>query len=693
MGRFYPLYVRRSDGKLEVAGHHKRKEFNQPLPEQLDTKPDANGVSDYYREVSIEESKHLDWRRKLGGMLARDLGASDSGSLNRVRSVVGDLTDAPRDKGYILAAFPENYRLYEHVKKSTGEGNVPKTTKTHAGGGNERQDAYLYGHPMGRKKRYRSPADFYLHLYWLATDETGDPDNCPCKICTPEEIEEKQQVQVIIKREIKPEIKPDVTMRDAVKSETAPSRPTPAAAAAPPSVHKPKNEAVSTKTSSAQPQSRPLPRPTKQDQVMDLAYDMFVFRQGELVWFNRGQSWGLGVICRRWKGGDGQTKTCFYIVQPLSHPFQHPQAVTLSGEDKLRPWLAWSVPNYTCAGLNGLNAHYDTLDWHALFNNAYGQGDFEVDGSILAAKAIDPTYTTFDVTARTTDASGLEETHWAGIFLGAEKIWAGDVVRLHEGSGIDVLVVHDIVERSRRSAFNGQLIEWTLHIVGDEYTLAQVPQSSTQQLFPAGAELMNLPSRMVEDLRRRNMRTIPTKNFASLWKLRRAGSWRGLKEIKGRWYEATLLIPILNPAAVQTEFLRGDIHEAGLRMNNRFDSGKTRGQMLTDADKQDVRKSARRDAFLKAVPSSLKLVDGSEPPRPAEPAVQQQRAPGRLAIDPSLGTREGTNEMTAATADTSSAAVGGGGLDDFRDLTSMDGQGLGGLGHDYSSQTGRGPFY
>lgn len=73
MARFYPLYVRRSDGKLEIIAKGKRKERNEPTTEQLDQKPDKNGISDYYREVSLDEMKSLDWRRKLGGMLAREL--------------------------------------------------------------------------------------------------------------------------------------------------------------------------------------------------------------------------------------------------------------------------------------------------------------------------------------------------------------------------------------------------------------------------------------------------------------------------------------------------------------------------------------------------------------------------------------------------------------------------------------------
>jgi hypothetical protein len=93
------------------------------------------------------------------------------------------------DNGCILVTFPEGYRLYEHVKKTEKDGQLEVKTKTHAGGGNDRQDAYLYGHPTGRRKRFRSPADFFPHLLWLTTDESGDPDNCGCKICSPEDLD------------------------------------------------------------------------------------------------------------------------------------------------------------------------------------------------------------------------------------------------------------------------------------------------------------------------------------------------------------------------------------------------------------------------------------------------------------------------------------------------------------------------
>lgn len=76
MTRFYPVYVRRSDGKLEVVTK-KGTEKNEPTPEQLDRTPNAKGVSDYYREIAYDEVKHLDWRRKLAGMLLREIGGKE----------------------------------------------------------------------------------------------------------------------------------------------------------------------------------------------------------------------------------------------------------------------------------------------------------------------------------------------------------------------------------------------------------------------------------------------------------------------------------------------------------------------------------------------------------------------------------------------------------------------------------------
>jgi Transcription-silencing protein, cryptic loci regulator Clr2 len=90
---------------------------------------------------------------------------------------------------YILADFPEGYRLFEHIKTRKDAASGETAKKGHAGGGHDRQDAYLYGHPEGRKKRFRSPAEFFYHLKYLLDPECKDWRDCACKFCAPDELQ------------------------------------------------------------------------------------------------------------------------------------------------------------------------------------------------------------------------------------------------------------------------------------------------------------------------------------------------------------------------------------------------------------------------------------------------------------------------------------------------------------------------
>jgi hypothetical protein len=98
--------------------------------------------------------------------------------------------------------------LWEHLKYNVDKVNGTREKGKHAGGTFERQDAYLYGHPQGRKKRFRSPADFFPHLLWLAVDQEADNMNCSCKICSPDgdddAVEEQSKAEPLLKKEIKP---------------------------------------------------------------------------------------------------------------------------------------------------------------------------------------------------------------------------------------------------------------------------------------------------------------------------------------------------------------------------------------------------------------------------------------------------------------------------------------------------------
>jgi hypothetical protein len=112
-------------------------------------------------------------------------------------SSITGLADIPAAKHFVLAEFPHGYVLWEQQKTkipdSVGALKAgSKITKARPLSKNERaapqvrNDAFLFGYPRGKMKRFRSPVEFFPHLLWLVTDSTGDYDNCSCKFCNPD---------------------------------------------------------------------------------------------------------------------------------------------------------------------------------------------------------------------------------------------------------------------------------------------------------------------------------------------------------------------------------------------------------------------------------------------------------------------------------------------------------------------------
>ena len=602
------------------------------------------------------------------------------------------------ESGYMLVTFPENYRLYEHVKKTEKDGKTEVKSKTHAAGGNDRQDAYLYGHPAGRKKRYRSPADFFPHLLWLCTDESGDPDNCGCKICSPEDLEDLVPVaKTKVKLEARNAFGQTVigmarqgSGQGLSKFKQEPG--TPVLAQRPASSPRP---LITT----------PLAQPKTTDQHIDRQYNTFLYRAGELVWFKRGMAWGLGAVLRRWVTSSNQYN---YTVQPLSHPFQHPPSVTKSSDAELRPWLAWSVPRYTNEALNNMPEppRYENVDWQGIAQKRYGNGDMEVDGSILAAKSVDSSYTPFLPTRNSEPEPGVTETHYDGMFLGAEKMWVGDPLRLQSANGTDVFVLHSIVERKRVTATNGQLPQSSVHLIGDIYQLQQAPRANLNIPTPASpANNPHLPQRLTEDLAFRNARSIATRNVESFWKLTTTNSRINLNDIKGRWYEASLILPILQQQVFEDAARKGEIREATLWMNSRGDCiNANRPTSAPRLPRQNNFKSTRLEAFGRSIPPNAGIRDGVDQPLPdnVDPALEGMTSQVSMDIDPRFDTADSNtdgDEIRVSRPGESQEHLGnpgGGGIDEFMDLDGMEEQGssqqLPGFGQEYSQQSSQGYF-
>ncbi|KAF2871357.1 transcription-silencing protein Clr2-domain-containing protein [Massariosphaeria phaeospora] len=638
--KFWPIFACKSDGH-EVVNQKGRPVRNGPTEAQLDRTPNAQGQADYYRLIEKDEPKHIDWRKKLGGMLLREIGGKQY-----------------EDKWQqcILYDFPEGYKLYEHIK-SKADGQA-KAVKNHSGGGHDRQDAYLYGYPKGPKKRFRSPIEFFPHLLWLGSDETSDYQNCTCRICCPVQLEEKPAIKLefgsdiainTIKKENSPSVAPPLLGRNPTV-QIPPRRPSLGLSKSPSAQLIATNNTPRIKPPDILT-STPLPQPRSIDQQVDSQYGRFLGRTGEVVWFFRPKTtaWGLGLIVRRWVPQGGPTQSA-YLIQPLSYPRDITSHQELVKSDQgIKPWLAWSVPVCTYAFLQqNPTLNYEQVDWDALRSGKLGgnTGIPDVDASILAAKLIDSTYTLFE-RLKTTMANGIEERHYNGIFLGAEKIWRGEPVRLRFGSGTDLMVVTDVVEKPYHAPHPNAPSPSKVFVIGDVYTYATLPVVDPSSP-PSPPPNNNIPIRMREDMRWRNLTLVRDTRTLAYWKLIASSSRLEISEIKGRWYETSLVFvePFLK-AVKQNE--GGN----GLWMNSR-------GDATGQAQFISIAKSDRTTAFGHSIPKGTQIFDGLDVPDAQE--TNKPPTSEMHNLDMGMGIATGASDGFA--------------LDDFMNLEGMDEGGI-----------------
>ncbi|KAF1830999.1 hypothetical protein BDW02DRAFT_557787 [Decorospora gaudefroyi] len=627
MTQFWPVFATKSDGQ-HIVNIRNKPLRNGPTEEQLNMAPNDQGQRDFYREIKKEDPKHMDWRKKLGGMLLRELGGKPY-----------------EDKWQqcILWELPENYKLFEHIK-TKADGQL-KTVKNHSGGGHDRQDAYLYGYPKGPKKRFRSPVEFFPHLLWLCTDDSSDYANCTCKMCSPAGDVEKPQVKAEFKLEQPSAMKRESSSSGPVAANnivgrnptvyipfqqpaSGPPAPSPSTKPATPIPRpQPTPNAQQTRPPSVL-QSSPLPQPRSLEQQADLTYDRFLCRTGEVVWFLRPSmtAWGLGLVVRRWTAKEYPNQRS-YLIQPLSHPFESPPQELVHSNDHVKPWLAWSPPPPTFLFLQQNPQYgYENTDWQGLISGQYGDdGTASVDASILAAKAIESTYTLFERLKTSRDDKGNELRHFNGLYLGTEKLWRGDIVRLHMhiGTGRDLMVVTDIVEQVFANPPQDQPRTKVI-ISGDIYTYATLDTPNPNSLPTLPQQNNNIPTRMVKDMAWRNRTLIPMTGQLGWWQLLHPNFRLDVADIQGRWYEMSILFAKDFTEDVKTK-KDGNI----IPMNSRCGApSPTKYPGIPHPD--------RISAFGSSIPNGTRLIDTLEPPS-QEQMGQPPPRPQHDAMDGGMG--------------------------------------------------------
>ena len=93
---FTPIYCGRSDGETDIRSKKYGRESNGPSSDQLDK---VANPDDYYEPLDHDHSITIEWKRQLGVMLQRETGAQPHSP-------------------WFLMFFPENYRLFQHIKGS-----------------------------------------------------------------------------------------------------------------------------------------------------------------------------------------------------------------------------------------------------------------------------------------------------------------------------------------------------------------------------------------------------------------------------------------------------------------------------------------------------------------------------------------------------------------------------------------------
>ena len=590
LSSFAPVYCGRSDGETELRSKKYGRESNGPSSDQLDR---VSNPDDFYEALDHDHSITIEWKRQLGVMLQREI---------NVKS----------DNPWFLMFFPENYRLFKHNKGSKDNAGRSVQLTYQMSDIDRCKDTFLYGYPQGRKKRFKSAQEFFPHLLWLMEGKSEDYGDCACKNCAGEWVHKIEPLPgrgafVPVGKETPQPKKEAIPRKDSLQTKepisagprvVVPQKPLPQ----PSNLARPPTKAPTpTSATSGPPRPvvqlpvpSPLPPLRSREQELDWQYRKYIYRVGELVWFNRGTAWGLSLVIRRDTVKDPQIQNgrARYLVQPLSHPLKHPEQKLMTSDDTLRPWLAWSAPGPTHRALMG--KPYSTIDWKGVVAGLYGQGDAEVDGSILAAKQIDDGFALLSQLANNTLTTG--ERTYLSLFLGGEKIYVGEPVRLRIHQGQDIMVVHEIIEKLKPNSTNVNLA--SVYVVGDIYRLFTVPFDPSNIKFMSNP---HLPARMKADLDFRNNVTLPTKKVHSYWKLMQPSYRLTIADIKGRWYESSILLPILRTNAMfAADIKRGEITDVGDWINGRGDANAAAGKM-------GMRYRDRIEAVGRAVPSGLVL--------------------------------------------------------------------------------------
>jgi hypothetical protein len=565
---FDVIRVCRSDGADTGPGYWPATAPVAPLAKKPATDK-APRAKPQMTRLTEDDPRFIEWRVKLGILLKQELSPS------------------PDEGNAWYVEFPRGYWLYEKSKH-----------------------LWVSGYPI-KGKLFKTPQEFALHLIWLLSSSKEYRDCC-CVHCNipslPRQTLATEDALVITPSDSpakadKPLPKvtpvplppmPGQSMATKVASPLqaspipVPRTDSPRAAAVPAStatqtqtavpIPKPipatqahNSPAQASQVQAPQPQTTPAQQQVQQQTSPTTLWTLkspLLFRVGELVWYQNGNTWRLGAIA-------ASNHTHGHELLPLGHTMV-PQPNVLKTDHDMRPFYAFSVPGVTIPDLK--DKTFDDIPWEAMLrgltpNEASKRDLLLLDASKTAASRIDHAYSLWSPMHE--DPSGKTIAYY-GCFFGAERVEIGDCMRLRQVP-MELNVSPDSVYLGLRTIFTSTDYPGAVFFRGHVYQLIKgavnLPNALPDEALPVAIRDEAAWRRQVSN--------------ATPWR------WMLVKEnvvfqeqsLRGRFYPTHRLSPILNPGRFQDAVQNGQIDDQFAQLNNRMDGpGKYLGRKRNRLD-------------------------------------------------------------------------------------------------------------
>ncbi|KOS21542.1 hypothetical protein ESCO_005164 [Escovopsis weberi] len=548
--------------------------------------------------LAEDDPRFVEWRIKLGILLKQEV------------------SPAPDEGNAWYVHFPKGYWLYEKSKH-----------------------LWVSGYPV-KAKLFKSPQEFGVHLLWLFSSSNEYADCCcvHCNAPNPSKALASEDPTAAAAASVPSAdlAAKGVDRSTATKISPVPLPPLPGHAAGP---QRPANIASRPQSSKFQPQQQqqqqpanpismpqtpaaslpatplatpqPQPHPSAQAQAQAQAQQAQqlklqpspqwslkapqTFRTGELVWFQTGNTWRLGIVASPSPGPGLGPGAGPYELVPLGHAML-PQPNVSKPEADLRPFHCFSVPNVDVPELE--NKTFDEVPWDAVFRAAGAdpvrRDHINLDASKMAASKIDSSFSLW--TRRPEDPHAKTVTYY-GCFFGAERIEVGDCIRVKGG---DLNVPHTVVMGlchiliPTAGEYAGRLL-----LRGHIYYLSKGPPAAAAAAAGPGAIGIpsedKLPVALREEIQWRKS-VAPAQQWCAV--LMRENIVLKEQSVRGRFYPTHRLLPLYDPVGYGNLVQSGQLRDQHVYLNNRMDAG---GQYIG-------RRRNRLETLGASVPQAARLV-------------------------------------------------------------------------------------